>query len=98
VDVFFHGNALLAAGGPRVSLALRDAGGSQVEGEWLGITMSCCRFIVPRDRSVTLGLSVPESRPVAEATRVVHDARLEAWERMQECLEQEGDRQGKRRS
>lgn len=96
VDIFLHGFPPHLGTVVDQPLALRDAGGSQVQGEWQAMT-SCCRFTVPRDRSVTLELSVPEQTSAADSACVVHDAMLEEYERIQECLDGSRARKGKRR-
>lgn len=97
VDVFIHGASLQTACVPTVPLALRDPGGSEVKGEWLGIT-SCCRFTVSKDRSVTLELSVVKPRSPEDAAVVVQGISHDELEQIQECLEEEGRRKWKRRS
>jgi len=95
VDIFLHALPPYLAGVMEQPLALRDAGGSAVRGEWQGIT-SCCRFTVPRDRSVTLEVSVPEPVPAKDDARVIEHARHEELERIQECLDGSRARKGKR--
>ncbi|MDD4287270.1 MAG: hypothetical protein PHO20_05195 [Candidatus Peribacteraceae bacterium] len=95
VAVFIHGVSLYTACVSTVPLALRDAGSSEVRGEWQG-TASCCRFTVPRDRSVTLGLPTAKLQPQEDTVSVVQGISHDELEQIQECLERDQGRKEKR--
>jgi len=78
------------------NIALQDAGGRQHTGNWLGYTQVFeCQ--VPRDRSVTIQEYASKPPPAFEAQQVTQALAWDQWEQIQECLEAEGRRKGKRR-
>jgi len=78
------------------NIALQDAGGRQHTGNWLGYTHAFeCQ--VPRDRSVTIQEYASKPPPASEAQQVTQALARDQWEQIQECLEAEGRRKGKRR-
>ncbi len=95
VDVLLHGVSRNVASMVR-RVALCDAGGAQVTGAWQTHS-DCCRFTVPRDRSVTVQVAVAEGAPPGDQERAVRSRTLDELERLQESLETEGRRKGKRR-
>ncbi|MDD5041617.1 MAG: hypothetical protein PHX87_04400 [Candidatus Peribacteraceae bacterium] len=93
VDVLLHGRDSSLAHLRALHPALRDRGGEQVSGTWqTAAGPPCCRFTVPRDRSVTLELSAPEPVRETHAAAPVDRARLDELERIQECLERKDRR------